>query len=186
MLEYKIRGFATLGASLTVIIAFVTNYVISCVLEIFMNHNWINYKQAFGFILVIIGVGFLQHAEEKENSKKRKISAEEEQGVEVTTVGEADNSETKNKNLLDDGASEPKTKKRVTPIKKDSADLLNDNITSSTVTSPQSALKNVNVKTGAKIGGELVLNSSQEMSPKQIKNIKRGLQPTKILRQFLP
>ena len=72
MLEYKIRGFATLGASLTVIIAFVTNYVISCVLEIFMNHNWINYKQAFGFILVIIGVGFLQHAEEKENSKKRK------------------------------------------------------------------------------------------------------------------
>ena len=58
MVEYKIRSFALIGASLTVIIAFAFNYMVSCILEIFMNHNWINLYQVFGFLMIMTGVGF--------------------------------------------------------------------------------------------------------------------------------
>ena len=35
MIEFKIRSFAIIGASTTVIIAFASNYILSCIYEIF-------------------------------------------------------------------------------------------------------------------------------------------------------
>jgi len=65
MIEYKIRSFALIGASHTVIIAFTSNYILSCIYEIFLNSGWINGYQFLGFLTILAGVCFLQIADEK-------------------------------------------------------------------------------------------------------------------------
>jgi hypothetical protein len=65
MIEFKIRSFAMIGASHTVIIAFASNYLLSCVYEIFLNNGWINGWQFFGFLIILAGVCALQKADEK-------------------------------------------------------------------------------------------------------------------------
>ena len=69
MVEFKIKGFAKLGASSTVIIAFFSNYILNIIYEMIIYSNYPNIKGYLGSLLVFVGLVFFQK-EEAKNAKK--------------------------------------------------------------------------------------------------------------------
>ena len=59
MIEYKIRSFAAIGSSLTVIIAFFVNYIISLICDIFLTGKYPNGYTYQGSAFVLSGIVIL-------------------------------------------------------------------------------------------------------------------------------
>lgn len=72
MIEYKIKSFAKIGASFTVIVAFFSNYIFSLGYEIILNNNYPGKNDALGSIIIILGIYFLQQDEADSNKKRAK------------------------------------------------------------------------------------------------------------------
>lgn len=60
MIEFKIRSFATIGASMTVVTAFVTNYLFNMLYEIILYFKFPSMNQYIGSIFCLVGVYVLK------------------------------------------------------------------------------------------------------------------------------
>lgn len=60
MLKFQILSFGQIGASLTVIVAFLVNYFMSLVYEYVIYNNIPNMQQFLGCLLVFIGINALR------------------------------------------------------------------------------------------------------------------------------
>lgn len=70
MVECKIRSFAKIGASLTVIVAFFSNYVFNILYEMALYDNYPGWYQYIGSYIILFGIGFLQQDEKKNNERR--------------------------------------------------------------------------------------------------------------------
>lgn len=60
MIEYKIRSFAAIGASLTVVTAFIANYLFNLLYEILLYYKFPSMNQYIGSIFCLAGVYVLK------------------------------------------------------------------------------------------------------------------------------
>lgn len=56
MIENKIRSFAIIGASMTVIVAFFSNYIFGCICEAIFWHQYPQFGQYIGSGIVLSGI----------------------------------------------------------------------------------------------------------------------------------
>ena len=60
MIEYKIRSFAAIGASLTVVTAFIANYLFNLLYEILLYYKFPSMNQYIGSVFCLAGVYVLK------------------------------------------------------------------------------------------------------------------------------
>jgi len=72
MVECKIKSFAKVGASLTVILAFFTGYIFNVFYEMFLFDNYPGVWQYAGSWIIFMGIAFIQQDEKINNERRLK------------------------------------------------------------------------------------------------------------------
>ncbi len=90
MIEFKIRSFAAIGASLTVVTAFIANYLFNLLYEILLHFKFPSMNQYIGSLFCLAGVFVLK--DQITNSKDNNSSPpkDDDSATSVTTESTAD------------------------------------------------------------------------------------------------
>jgi hypothetical protein len=87
MIEFKIRSFAAIGASLTVVTAFIANYIFNLLYEILLYFKFPSMNQYIGSLFCLAGVFVLK--DQITNSKDKNSSPAKDDDSDKSVTGES-------------------------------------------------------------------------------------------------